>query len=315
MSSRITSSMLLRTALVDVNRQRTRLAVAQEQASSGLRINRPSDNPVGASAAVLLRAGLQATERFEQNLSATQVRVRTLEAAVADATDVLSRARELAINGANETHDANSRKLLAAEVEGLHGFLLSQANSSISGGYVFAGFTSDTPPFAVSGPFVDGLPSPSVTFVGDSNEIEVAIDDGITVKASLDGRRVFLGDADGDGSPDAGREDLFDALASLRDALMADDTAAIGTALGRLEQASSQLETERAKIGTIDAKLSTWETRLASRRVDLATRLSDTQDADATQVYSDLVQEEMALQASLEATSRLLQPSLLDFLS
>ena len=49
---RITQSMLIRTALNDVTQQRLRLSRIQEQASSGLAINRPSDDPTGASAAM-----------------------------------------------------------------------------------------------------------------------------------------------------------------------------------------------------------------------------------------------------------------------
>ena len=43
-------------------------------------------------------------------------------------------------------------------------------------------------------------------------------------------------------------------------------------------------------------------------------QLSDTEDADTARVFSDLVSQETLYRASLEATARALQPSLLDFL-
>jgi len=43
-------------------------------------------------------------------------------------------------------------------------------------------------------------------------------------------------------------------------------------------------------------------------------RLSETQDADVAAVFSDLVNQEAALRATLESTTRLMQPTLLDFL-
>ena len=299
MGLRVTNSSLLRIALADIQRQRARLFEAQEQAASGLRINRPSDDPSGASAALLLRAGIDAIEQFDRNLSQTRIRVDAVDSALAASADVLIRARELAVAGANDTNDATSRVLIAEEVEALHGALLSEANTR-SG--------------AASGPFVDGSPAPGVAFLGDSSEIEVAIDEGVTVRATRDGRRVFLGDGDGDGSPDAGRQDLFAVLGDLRDALHADDRVAITAILDRLDEGLTQISVERADLGGTQTRIEDVAARLGKRGVDLASRLSVTQDADAAEVFSALVNEEAGLQAALAAAQRLIQPTLLDFL-
>ncbi len=314
MGLRITNSSLLGIALADIQRQRTRLFEAQEQAASGLRINRPSDDPSGASAALLLRAGIDAIEQFDRNLSQTRIRVDAVDSALAASADVLIRARELAVAGANDTNDATSRVLIAEEVEALHGALLSEANTRSGGAHVFGGYASGTEPFARSGPFVDGSPAPTVAFLGDSSEIEVAIDEGVTVRATRDGRRVFLGDGDGDGSPDAGRQDLFAVLGDLRDALHADDRVAITAILDRLDEGLTQISVERADLGGTQTRIEDVAARLGKRGVDLASRLSVTQDADAAEVFSALVNEEAGLQAALAAAQRLIQPTLLDFL-
>jgi flagellar hook-associated protein 3 FlgL len=310
---RITTSMLLRNALTDVNRQRTRLAQTQEKASSGLAINRPSDDPVGASAALLLRAGVDATQQYQRNVTQARNRVAVLESAIGTGIDVLIDAKVVADAGATAT-DPGSRLILAAEVESLHERLLAEANTRSSQAYVFGGFSTGAPPFVASGPFVTGGPSPTVAFVGDSSEMATPIDDGISATTTLDGRRVFMGDADGDGSPDANREDLFVLLTDLRDALVADDQAAVQATRSRFETALAQLNTERTHVGTTDVKLSDWQQRLSERDLQLQTRLSNVQDADAAQVFSDLVHQENALRAALDTTTRLMQPSLLDFL-
>jgi flagellar hook-associated protein 3 FlgL len=315
MGVRITQAMMIRTALADVTRARERLATSQERASSGLRINRPSDDPSGASAALLLRAGLDATEQFIDNVSRSKARIEATESVLADSVDLLVRAKELALAGANDTQDATSRRQIAREVEGLHASLVAQANSSFSGGYLFAGFASDAPPFEVTGVFADTPPSePAVAFVGDSNELEVAIDQGLTVRVGFDGRRVFMGDADGDGSPEPGHQDLFQVLADLRNALMLDDAVAIRAMLPRIDEGFDQLGEERTAVGASGSRLENWDQRLARRSEDLQSRLSDTQDADAAKVYSDLIQQQTALEAGLQAMSQLVHPSLLDFL-
>ena len=81
MVSRVTDTILMNNALAALNGQRSRLAKVQEQASTLLRINRPSDDPAGAAEALLLRDSVRATERFEQIVTVTRGRVRAAEAA------------------------------------------------------------------------------------------------------------------------------------------------------------------------------------------------------------------------------------------
>lgn len=314
MVSRVTDSMLLRTALSDVGRQRVRLAEVQEKSSSGLDLNRPSDDPVRASAAILLRAGIDATEQYERNVSTARGRLAGLEGAIGDGYNVLVDARVIAVEAPTDTMNDEDRLILALEVESLYDSLLAAGNTRTDGSYSFAGFASETQPFVASGPFVAGLPSPTVSFAGDSNQVEIAIDEGITVDTTLDGQRVFLGDADGDGLVDAGAENAFQVLGDLRDALLSNDLTAIADMLPRIDVALEGFNAERSRVGLEGQKLNDWEGRLADQRVELKGRLSDAQDADVTEVLSDLVNQENALDVTLQATARVLQRSLLDFL-
>lgn len=315
MGVRITNSMTLRTALADVARQRAQLARTQEQASSGLRVNRPSDDPVAARAATVLRAARSETAQYQRNVTQGRGRISATESSLGDAVDALVRARELAIAGANGTMDAVSRADAAQEIATLHARLLADANASSGGTHVFGGHTGDVAPFTVSGAFSVGSPAPTVTFTGDASEVEIEIDEGVRVPTSLDGRRVFLGDGNGDGTPDPGREDLFGVLGDLWNALQANDGAATAATLDRIDRGIDQLDVERTQIGAVDAQLQHWSDSLASRSTDLLARLSDAEDADAAQVFSSLANQEAALTASLQATAKVVQPTLLDFLS
>jgi len=314
MVTRVTASILQRQMLLDVDRTRQRLALVQEQAATGLRINRASDDPVGAGEAAALRGRLEATAQIRRNVDQADVRLRTTETALGRATEVLIRARELAIQGANDTLDAAGRAQIAAEIESLHAELLSAGNERAGGAHVFAGHASATAPFVASGPFVTGLPAPTVAFAGDPSEVEIEIEEGVRLPATLDGREVFLGDGDGNGAPDPGREDLFDVLADLRDALRADDAPAVGAITDRIAVAQTQVSEALARVGARSARLETRRAALEQSEQDLTLRLSEVQDADTIRVLSDLVREETALQAALQVTARVVQPSLLDFL-
>lgn len=318
MGFRITNSILYRMTLGNVNRQRERLSVRQEQAASGLRVNRPSDDPAAVRTASVLRAALSANGQYERNVTQSRTRATRIESAIANTSDLLVRVRELALQGSNPLGTAEAGNLAGA-VEQIHGSILAEANTTVNGSYVFGGYASDTPAFTVAGPFVEGTaPAPVTSFAGDSNEIVSQVDEGVTVTVTLNGQRVFMGDGDGDGNPDAGREDVFDVVADVRDALLlptqAERTNALQASLARLDTALGQLSVERGRVGSIENQLIRQEDVLGERALQLTGNLSDVQDADAAEVFSDLVNQEAALQASLQATARVIQPSLMNFL-
>jgi flagellar hook-associated protein 3 FlgL len=312
---RVTPNLLHRIALNDVSAARARLARSQEQASSGLRINRPSDDPVGAGQVAVLDGERAALAQFARVIGAVRGRVAAAEHALAETNDLLIRMRELAIQGANGTQDAASRRLIADEVAQLHGALVARANTKFGGAHVFAGFSSAAAPFVVTGSFdPQTATAPSVAFTGDANEIEVEIDDGLRAVVTLNGQRVFSGDADGDSLVDAGREDVFAVAQDLWQALATDDPAATRATLDRIDRASAQVAAERSRTGAVEASLDRAAQSVARRAVDTELRTSNLRDADLARVVSDMVQQEAALQAGLSAMGRLVQTNLLDFL-
>lgn len=316
MGSRITDSMVQRSALGDVARARRRLARVQEQAASGLRINRPSDDAVGYRMAGTVRSAIQGGEQFLRNHGRAETRIARADTALSETLELLQRARELALQGANgsQIQNGTTRQILAGEVVGLHAELLSSANASNAGEYVFGGFSNNTEPFVVSGAFASGSPPPSVAFIGDSNEIEIEIDTSTRVVTSLDGRRVFQGDSNGDGLVDGGRVDVFDTLASLWAALDANDGAATAVELDRIDAAIKQIQTEQTRLAGSTQRIDAAREGVRDRAVALTSQLSLLEDADTVNVFSELVSRETALQAALQAAARVIQPSLLDFL-
>lgn len=311
---RVTQNMLQRTVMADNLRVRRDLARIQEQASSGLRVNRPSDDPGDASRALSLRAQIETNQQLAGGNERARSRLEVVDQQLGLANDVLTRAQELATQAASGTSDAGARRMIAGEVAQLHDQLLSAGNLKLEGAYLFGGHATAAPAFASSGPFADGNPPPGVSYQGDGQEIEIEVDDGVRIPTSLDGRRVFLGDADGNGSPDAGREDLFDVLASLWQALQNDDGAAIADSLDRIARGQEQLDVERARVGGRLSRVEAADAVLSRRSVDLEGTLSSAQDADSVKVYSDLMNQQTLLQASLQVASRAIQPTLLDFL-
>ena len=252
----------------------------------------------------LIRDGLAQIAQFRQNITSSRLRVSTTEAAIDGTYQTLVRARVLAIQGANGTQDSNSRKLLAQEIVQLHGQLMRESNSRDSGGgRVFA---TDADPFAVSGAFVSGSPAPTVTFSGDTNEIRIAIDEGVDLQVTLRGDRVFSGAGGG--------ENLFEIIEDLWTALDTNDQAAVAAITDRINTALNELSAERTSVGASATQAELWERRHIDRDALLQEQLSQLENADSIEVFSSLVQQEAALRGSIEVTSRILQTNLLSFL-
>ncbi len=301
---RITQSMLSRMNMQQLTLQRGRLARTQEQASTGRRLNRPSDDPVDFRSSLRLKDAMSQTERYLRSVDLSRTRLRASEEAMADAMDVVGDAQALAVQARNGTNGPDARAALRSQVEQFFDQLLDASNAKApGGGYVFSGVASDAPAFVQTGSFASGSPPPTVAFAGADQPIEVEIDEGVTIEVTRSGQDVFQGSVD-----------VFEVLGRLWQGLDQDDATLIDSALGDLDVAFQQINLERAQIGGAEAKADSFERRLAGERDELVSQVSLLEDADAYQVYSDLAIQEAALQASLEVTARMQQPTLLDFL-
>jgi flagellar hook-associated protein 3 FlgL len=301
---RVTQSMVSRMSLEQLTKQRGRLAGVQEQAATGLRLNRPSDDPVDFRSALRLKDAFSQTGRYLRGIDLSKSRLRTSEEAIATGMDVFRDARSVAIQAANTTNGPSARAALRVQVEQLFDQLLDASNARApGGGYVFSGVASDTVAFTQAGTFVSGSPPPTVAFGGAAGQVSVEIDEGVEIEITRSGTDVFQGSVD-----------AFGVLGQLWQAIDQGNVGAMQTAIDDLDRAFEQLNVERAMIGGAEAKADAFEERLRGQQEVLATEVSVLEDADAYQVYSDLAAQEAALQASLAVTARMQQPTLLDFI-
>jgi flagellar hook-associated protein 3 FlgL len=302
---RVTQSMLSRMGMTNLTNQRSRLAKTQEQAATGLRLNRPSDDPVAFRQALRLKDSVSQNGRFQRSIDLARTRLNTTEDAIASATDVVASAKEKAIQAANTSNATpTARAAIRGEVEQLFDQLLDASNARTpGGGYVFSGIASDTPAFTRTGTFVSGSAPPTVAFGGDGAPVSVQIDEGVSIEVTRGGQDVFQGGVD-----------VFGVLGQLWQGVDQNDPAAINTAIGDLDKALDQLNVERSKVGGAGAKADAFESRLQGQAQELTTQVSDLENVDAYQVYSDLAAQENALQASVAVTARMQQPTLLDYL-
>ncbi|MCJ7615158.1 MAG: flagellar hook-associated protein FlgL [Desulfobacterales bacterium] len=383
--------------------------------SSGKRINKPSDDPIGMGRVLDYRKTLCAIDQYNRNIAHGESWLNVTDSTLNTAGDLLIRAKELALSQANATASAATRESVAEEVKNIYDNLLQLANTKLGDSYIFAGHKTDTPPFSrdddynvsynsdaevteitcedgtallggeyftLSSPSTDyyvwydigGVPSDpgvadhtgimvDIEFVvgnaddvaaatasainavsglgatssgaivtvtnddageatdavvgttgfqpfvitqgtdGHKGEINIIVGENVEIDINADGDELFLSEVN-----------IFDVLKNLKVGLETNNSAAIFDQIGLLDDAHNQVLEVRAREGTKLNQLEATVNHWADFKLNITQMLSDTEDADIIKAASDLASQETAYQVSLAASSRIIQPSLINFL-
>ncbi len=121
------------------------LLAAQEQISSGKRINRPSDDPTGMMEVLSLRTRIGKSEQYLKVMGNARSILDTADSAVGQVNDQLKKAKELSIQAANATSDASTRKTLALSIDQILATVVQLGNTTVTGKYIFSGNKLNTP--------------------------------------------------------------------------------------------------------------------------------------------------------------------------
>jgi flagellar hook-associated protein 3 FlgL len=293
-SFRVTQNMLVDRSLTSLQLGLSRLAGVQEQLSTGRVLNRPSDSPTDTATAMRLRTSLGAVEQYSRNADDGIARLGTVDSTLFGVTTQVNRAKTLALQGANSgSISQTARDALATEVDQLRLGLLDDANTTHLSWPIFGGVTAGERAYDDSG-----------AYVGTPGAITRRVEDGVRLNVDVDGRRVF---GDGDAS-------VFAELEALSTALRAGDDAGIRAGMDALDARLQTVATVHTEVGATYARLEDAAQSLEDRKLDLTKALSDVENVDLPKAMIDLNLQEVAYQAALASTARVVQPSLLDFL-
>jgi flagellar hook-associated protein 3 len=189
MDLRVTPSIISHNANRNVQLRNTELARLQQQISSGLRISRPADDPFGFSEIGAYRQQLRALQAESSNIDQTQSQLSLSVTQLQDVSNIFVQAKQLALQGVQSV-DQNERNALAIEVDHLISRLLSSANASYGGEYVFSGANTRQKPFEqIESPIPDELPQ--VRYTGSKIGVETLVSASISVTSRTVGSEIF----------------------------------------------------------------------------------------------------------------------------
>lgn len=302
MINRVTHVTVQRSTLANLQVNLASMGKLQQQLSSGKMISKPSDDPGGTAQTMQLRAEKRAAEQFQRNADDGVAWLGLIDSALTTSVTALRRARDLTVQGANSgAMGQTSRDAIATEIRGIRDNLVSQANTSYLGRSVFAGTSNAGEAFAVT-PATGGTPADFTWTGSTSGTVERRISPDATVRVDVDGRAAF-----GEGP---------DSVFAILDRIAADLESGVnvGTRLNEIDVAMERMLTELADVGTRYGQLTTAQQSTQKTHMDLTSQISGVEDIDLAEVLVQMQSQEVAYKAALGATSRVLQPSLLDFL-
>jgi flagellar hook-associated protein 3 FlgL len=297
---RFTNDILSRQTLFDLGNITDTLAKTQNELSTGKRITKPEDDPYGAGRAVSLRNQLGDVQQYQTNINDASAWAQTSDAALGNATDLLQRARELVVQAANGTQDQTSLNAISAEMVQIKSSLQAQANATYNGRYIFSGTATNVEPYQ------------SNAYSGTTLPVQRLIGPGQVVQVNQDGPSAF--GAQSAGPPPT--KNVFDVLDDIIGDLNTGNNAALGsTALTELDGAFTTAVNARTTVGAISNRLDTQTNLLSAQQLSVQGLLSDTEDADMAKTLIQYSTTQTAYQAALQAGAKIIQPTLMDFLT
>jgi flagellar hook-associated protein 3 FlgL len=284
---RITNRMLNDNALRTLQTNYAGLAKVQEQVSTGRRLNRPSDDPARVRTAIKVRENLAALDQHLRNIDNAERTTSAAEQALASASDMMARVKELGIQAANDTFSVADRTAIALEVQQIGDALVGLANTRSGEDYVFSGQRTRTPAYAALG----------APYAGDANPLYARIAPGATVGISV--------------TADAAFGPALAAVAALAADLAAGGRPTIPT-LGAVDVGLDALLVGRGRIGSVENRLTVTRDFIDAGQLSATKLLSEIEDADMPEVISKALERQNVYEAALSVNAKILRRSLVD---
>ena len=293
---RVTQKAIYETTRFRLGQITTDLTEANLVVTTGKRINYLKDDPVGMSQVLSLKSNLSNLDQITRNTAMGRTWLNAGETALSSASDIISKSKAVAVAMNNGTVDSAGRSAAAEEIRGYLMQIESIANTRVNDQYIFGGTKTDTIPFAL-----DNRQNPTTaTYSGNSTAFVVKTGKDTTVEVGHDGSTLF--------------PNLFSSMIDLLNGLEANDVTRIGISIDNLGANFDTINTAVAEIGSKVVRIDTKEKIIADLDLSYRENLAEVEEADIVEAISKLKATELAYQAALTSSSKLMNISLVDYM-
>lgn len=283
--------------LAEIEQTQQSIESDQQQIATGRSVNLPSDDPAAAATLVENASQTSQVDQFQRSAGSVQGEMQDADSALNSVISSLQQAITLGTEGANGTVNAADRQAIATQVQGIQSLLLSLANLTYQGNYVFAGTATQTAPYVLD----PNSPS-GISYQGNNGVNSVTLGNQFTLQTNLPGPQLFSASGD----------DMFQSIQDLINGLESGQN--IGTAVTEVGAAMNAVDTARVFYGNGVNQLNSQLTYLSGETQQLAQQQNTAGAADLPNVITNLTTGEVSLQATLQSIGQTSQTDLFDYL-
>jgi flagellar hook-associated protein 3 FlgL len=300
---RITTQMTTAGVLANINNVQNQLATTQQQLSTGLSINQPSDNPYGASLAIQLKNDMAGLGNYQGSVTDGTAWASAADTSLSNIMSGLQRAQELTVQASNGDESPTDLSSTADEIDQLADAMKQEANAQYNGQYIFSGTATGTQPYSSSTGDV---------FQGNTGAVTRTIGPGSNLQVNVDISSVL-----GSGTSSADGK-LLDTLRTIASDMRSGSTGIADLSsnqLTNLQNSLNSLEQVQANVGAVQNRLTMASTRIQGLQDSDTQALSNDEDVNMAQAMTTFSSQQTAFQAALRAGASIVQSSLMDFLN
>ena len=309
---KISTQILFDRASEQMSMIQNKLADSQAKLAQGKQLLKPSDSPDQAAVIQRMKSVMSRQESYKNSLNTLNSRLQNEDTTLKSATSLLVRAKEIAVQAANDTLAPVNRKALASELQGVRDQLLSLANAKDNNGnFLFSGSRSKNPVFSASGPGQTPL------YQGDQTRMTVMVGDQRTIPINRTGTDAFvsLTRTTGEGKDKKSEGvSFFKVMDDLIGGINNSSQAGMQRGVVEMTDLLNGLTLAHADIGTdmnvVDQQTSVVEDTI----LNLKSNLSTVEDLDYAAAITKMNQQMLSLEAAQSSFSKMAQLTLFNYL-
>lgn len=303
---RVTTKMLTNNFQRNMNTSLSKFQKIQNQLASGKVVSKPSDNPFLATRIMDYNTEIARKEQFERNIQDVTEFMDVTDSVLGQVTDQLNRFKELTVKAANSTNTDDDLKIIASEFDELMQTMVDTLNTSFNDKYIFGGTATNDKPFEL----VNG----TIQFNGNAEKTEIEIAKGVYVGKNISGLEVLGGVQGTDANGNTTTYNLFDSLGKISEALHNGDRDQLNQFMSHVDDHIDNVLQIRGKVGSVQNRMDIMLDKTREEILGLTELVSNAQDVDYAEKFIDYMSLQASYQATLQMSSKIIQPSLLDFL-
>ena len=305
---KISTHLLFDRASSQMSSVQSNLTQTQAQLSQGKQIINASDSPNQAANIQRLKSILSRQDSYQSSLNTIKARLEGEDTTLNSVSNLLVRAKEVAVQGANDTLSSSDRKALGTEMQALRDQLLSLANTKDSNGnYLFSGSRVKQAAFVET-------PDGSPVYMGDQTRMNVRVGEQRSIPINRTGTDAFVPVARANTNSNSTGVGFFQVLDDLISGLNSSTRSDIRRGLDELDALTQGVSLARSQIGTYLNVVDQQSSVVEDNTLNLKTTLSSIEDLDYASAITKMNQQMLSLEAAQSSFAKVSQLNLFNFI-